>query len=259
MALASASGFGQNRSSVGTIRAAVPAAGAPIDIPTGRSAAQRRETVIGKAADRKAQAKQPAKRKNALGELPKVPAKPKLQAKAGKAEYRQPPMPAPVHAGEQCWQQIQEALQPARLVRLAEECERDFPASPYGERIRDIAATARKALDIQRSTGLSGDFFEDSTGDAAYRENLGKAVRGDKDAAYLIALAYRLGTSGVAASSRRMEQWLRFSAELGSGLASWELAEFYNYGGLMADAARYEKRALELGYRPPFRLPTRGY
>lgn len=160
---------------------------------------------------------------------------------------------------DECRQQIQAALQPARLIKLSEECERDFPATQFADQIRGIAAGARRSLDIQRSIGLSGDFFEDSTGDAAYRDNLGKAVRGDKDAAYLIALAYRLGLSGVAASSRRMEQWLRFSAELGSGLASWELAEHYNYGGLVADAARFEKRALELGYRPPFRLPTRGY
>jgi hypothetical protein len=44
-----------------------------------------------------------------------------------------------------------------------------------------------------------------------------------------------------------MEQWLHISAGLGNGLASWELAEYYNYGGRVADAARFEKRALELG------------
>lgn len=160
---------------------------------------------------------------------------------------------------EQCRERVESVLQPARLVKQAEECERDFPASQFAEELRRIAAGARQALEIQRAAGLSGDFFEDSVGDAAYRDNLGKAVRGDKDAAYRIALAYRAGMSGVVANSRRMEQWLRFSAELGSGRASWELAEFYNYGGFIADAARFEKKALDLGYRPPFRLPTRGY
>lgn len=160
---------------------------------------------------------------------------------------------------EECRHRIYSVLQPSRLIKLAEECEQDFPASQFAGELRRIATGARQALEIQRSTGLSGDFFEDSVGDAAYRENLGKAVRGDKDAAYRIAVAYRAGISGVVASSRRMEQWLRFSAELGSGQASWELAEFYNYGGFVADAARFEKKALDLGYRPPFRLPTRGY
>ncbi|MCM2288395.1 MAG: hypothetical protein NDI67_05135 [Sulfuritalea sp.] len=159
----------------------------------------------------------------------------------------------------ECRQQIQSLLQPSRLIKLADECERDFPASQFALEIRSIATAARQALDIQRSTGLSGDFFEEAIGDEAYRANLGKAVRGDKDAAYSLALAYRAGISGVAANTRRMEQWLRFAAELGSGVASWELAEFYNYGGFVADAARFEKKALDQGYRPPFRLPSRGY
>lgn len=159
----------------------------------------------------------------------------------------------------ECRQQIQSVLQPARLIKLVDECERDFPASQFAVEIRRIATAARQALDIQRSTGLSGDFFEEAIGDEAYRANLGKAVRGDKDAAYSLALAYRAGISGVAANTRRMEQWLRFAAELGSGVASWELAEFYNYGGFVADAARFEKKALDQGYRPPFRLPSRGY
>ena len=159
----------------------------------------------------------------------------------------------------ECRQQIQSALQPSRVIKLAEECERDFPASQFAAETQRIAMAARQALEIQRSTGLSGDFFEEAVGDEAYRNNLGKAVRGDKDAAYSLALAYRAGISGVVASPRRMEQWLRFAAELGSGVASWELAEFYNYSGFVADAARFEKKALDLGYRPPFRLPTRGY
>lgn len=159
----------------------------------------------------------------------------------------------------ECRQQIQSVLQPSRLIKLADECERDFPASQFAVEIRAIATAARQALDIQRSTGLSGDFFEEAIGDEAYRANLGKAVRGDKDAAYSLALAYRAGISGVAANTRRMEQWLRFAAELGSGVASWELAEFYNYGGFVADAARFEKKALDQGYRAPFRLPSRGY
>ena len=96
-------------------------------------------------------------------------------------------------------------------------------------------------------------------GDAAYRDNLDKAARGDKDAAYLLAIAYRAGNSGVVANRLRMEQWLQISAGLGNGLACWELSEFYNYQGRVADAAYFEKRAIENGYKPSFRLPTRGY
>lgn len=157
------------------------------------------------------------------------------------------------------WQKIQTVLRPASLIVLCEEFQRDLPTSQYSRQVKRIEASARHAIEIQRSAGLSGDFFEDAVGDDGYRESLRKAVRGDKDAAYGIALAYKKGSLGVAASARRTEQWLRFSAELGNGLASWELAKIYNRNGLVADAARFEQKALDLGYRPPPRLPTRGY
>lgn len=157
------------------------------------------------------------------------------------------------------WQAIQVSLRPARLIRLCEDFERDFPGSEYSQQIRVIVAGARQALESQRSAGLSGDLFEESAGDKGYRDDLVKALRGDKDSARRIALAYQSGTSGVAANPRRTEQWLRFAAELGNGIASWELSEIYNNSGQIGDAVRFEKKALDLGYRPPVRLATRGY
>lgn len=160
---------------------------------------------------------------------------------------------------EQRWQVILASLRPARLIRLCEQFEKDFPGSEFEQQVRVTIAGARQALDSQRSAGLSGDLFEESTGDRDYRDDLIKALRGDKDAAHRIALAYREGKSGVVGSPRRAEQWLRFAAELGNGIASWELSEIYNQSGQVGDAARFEKKALDLGYRPPPRLATRGY
>lgn len=263
MVLGAGAALGQNRNWSGEIPPIAPAAaggtvtgiaGEPVDRPKPKSLAKKEA--------RKVQAKLRAKPRNESELQFKAQTNVKFQAKSSRVDRHPPPVPVSTQTPgiEQCWQQIEASSQPARLIRLSEECGRDFPDDGrYAAQIRNVATQARRALDIQRSIGLSGDFFEDSVGDASFRSNLGKAVRGDKDAAYLIALAYRIGTSGVAASSRRMEQWLRFAAELGSGLASWELAEHYNYGGLVADAARFEKRAIDLGYRPPFRLPTRGY
>lgn len=158
-----------------------------------------------------------------------------------------------------CKEKVEAAIQPARTVKLAEECERELSHDPLMGEIRRIALGARQAMEVQRSAGLSAELFEDPYGDAGFHDLIRKSARGDSDAAYRIAQAYKTGQSGILASTRRMEQWLRFSAELGNGRASWELAEFYNYEGLVADAARFEKRAQELGYQPGARLPSRGY
>ena len=181
--------------------------------------------------------------------------------KAGPSDRTQQPVAGKVDAAgmEARWQEIQTTLRPARLIVLCVEFERDFPSSQFVQQVKVAQAGARQAMEIQRSAGLSGDLFEDPVGDSGYHDNLIKAVRGDKEAAYGIALAHWTGTSGVVPSTRRTEQWLRFAAELGNGRASWELAQMYNRVGLVADAARFEKKALDLGYQPPPRLPTRGY
>jgi len=160
---------------------------------------------------------------------------------------------------ERRWEVIQASLRPARLIRLCEQFEKDFPGSEFEQQVRVAISGARQALESQRSAGLSSDLFEEVTGDRDYKDDLIKALRGDKDSAHRIAIAYKNGTSGVAANPRRTEQWLRFSAELGNGIASWELSEIYNQSGQVGDAARFEKKALDLGYRPPPRLGTRGY
>lgn len=150
-------------------------------------------------------------------------------------------------------------LQPARIVQVAAECEGILSNETLAGEIRRVGAAARQAMEVQRAAGMSADLFAHPEGDADFHALVRRAARGDMQAAYRIADAYRSGLLGVPANSRRMEQWLRYSAELGDGRASWELAELYNYGGLIADAAKYEKKAEDLGYRPGLRLPSRGY
>jgi hypothetical protein len=166
---------------------------------------------------------------------------------------------AQLRRAEACKKRIDTESQPARILLMAEECERDISDDTLASEIRQIGNGARQATEVQRSAGLSVDFFTHPEGDPELHGLVHRAARGDRQAAYRIADAYKTGQMGVHANARRMEQWLRFSAELGDGRASWELAEHYNYGGLVADAAKYEKKAEELGYRPGVRLPSRGY
>ena len=157
------------------------------------------------------------------------------------------------------WQDVQVAVGPTKLLKMAEQFERDFPFSAVDQQNQALQVCAKKTLDIARTAGLSSDFFDEMVGDASYKSRLKSAVRGDKDAAYQLALAYQAGSAGVAKNARRAEQWLRFAADLDHAHASWQLAEIYNHEGLIADAARYEKKAADLGYPVPLRLPNRGY
>jgi TPR repeat protein len=157
------------------------------------------------------------------------------------------------------WQEIQTARRPSRIAALCRAFLRDFPASAKAEDARSLAAGAARAQNLQYQVGLSGDYFEAIRGNATLAANLMGAARGSPGAAYEIAQAYGNGSHGTSASLYRHEQWMRFAAELGHARASWDLAQIYNAYGRVADAAHFEKRATEKGYKPPPRLSNRDY
>lgn len=160
---------------------------------------------------------------------------------------------------EKRWSEIRQSTRPARLIILCEKFLKDFQDTEYHQTIQVILAGARESLRGQREAGLTADALVDSAGNDDYKDNISKALRGDKDASYRIARMYLDGEGGLVANKRRFEQWLRFAVELGNGIAAWELAEYYNTTDQIGDTARYERLAIELGYRPPPRLATKGY
>jgi hypothetical protein len=157
------------------------------------------------------------------------------------------------------WTELNSARRPSRIAALAQAFLRDYPQSAHREDARAFEAGALRVVAIKREVGLSGDFFETSHGDAAFDSSLRSAARGDGEAAYRLATMFGEGKSGVSPSLYRQEQWMRFAAELGHARASWDLAQIYNTYGRVADAAHFEKRATELGYKPPPRLSNRDY
>lgn len=157
------------------------------------------------------------------------------------------------------WAVIQQTIRPRTLIQLCEEFKRDFPDSEYAPSLEVAMEGARKAMDAYRAAKLSVDSLEDSAGNADYHGELVNALRGDKDATYRIAVMYRDGINGLKQNTHRAELWLGFAAELGNGIASWQLSEIYSSNGQQAEQAKYEKLAIELGYTPPPRLANRGY
>ena len=162
---------------------------------------------------------------------------------------------------EERWLEIKRAYQPRKIVKLCEAFLREFPAGDNTETAQASYDGAKQAVDSLRPASLTADAIDDiaKNTDVEVQDDLLKAVRGDKDAAHRLARLYVAGARGFNANERRTEIWLKFSAELGNGIASWELAEYYGNTGAVGDAARYERRAVELGYRPPPRLSNKGY
>ncbi len=173
-------------------------------------------------------------------------------------------LPPPTVATEQArWQEIRAARRPSRIVALCEAFSNDFPDSSLREEVRKLGGGAAKALSVQYDVGLSGDLFEAGGKDPVLASRLAEAARGNAVAAF--ELAQTLGKQGFGdysgnyAGNYGQERWLRFAAKLGHARASWELAELYNIHGRIAEAAHFEKRATELGYKPPPRLSNRDY
>lgn len=143
-------------------------------------------------------------------------------------------------------------LAPAEIRRAAEEFLRAYPGGKYETQVRVALAGTEDALRAlsSRFVRLSASAFTTAHGDALFAEDLGKALRGDKDAAARIAEMYRLGSNGLTANLLRGEQWLRYSALLGNAIACYEL---YRRLAERADpdAEFFGPEAERLGYRPP--------
>src|SRR5687768_161497 len=91
---------------------------------------------------------------------------------------------------------------------------------------------------------------ESGFGDADFRNAQARALEGDRNAAYRVALMFREGSNGVPRDERRMVRWLRHASELDNGAASYQLYLHYLARGLDRDAVRYENRALRQGFVP---------
>jgi hypothetical protein len=147
--------------------------------------------------------------------------------------------------------QLDGATWPAEIVRLADDYLQRFPAGPAAAEaasLRERAARAAQAI-ARSEVRLYRAAFEPPQAAPAVMNELRRAALGDHGAAWRLARAQPRDMAG--SDELRYIGWLQFAASLGSDGASYELALHYRKRGQPALAARYEARALELGFVPP--------
>lgn len=149
-------------------------------------------------------------------------------------------------------QALQQAVWPADIVRLADQYLARFPGGSWSgdaNVLRERAgmtAVVLKRPDVR----LYRSAFQPAAADASVHEDLRRAALGDPAAAVRLARRHQQG-DGVAQDPNRYVGWLQYASMLGDERASYELALHFRRDAQPVLAAKYEARAVELGFTPP--------
>lgn len=171
------------------------------------------------------------------------------------------PRPAPAAAGGRFgtedeardWATLQSAVWPPDVLKQAEQYLQRYPGSKLAGGAEVMREGAIEAAGILRRNDIRlfrRSFDSPAGATADYQGDLLKAARGDKDAAARVGRTWRTDAKAGPELSR-YEGWMQYAAELGNGIASYELALHYRRTDQPQPAARWESRARELGYTPP--------
>jgi hypothetical protein len=154
---------------------------------------------------------------------------------------------------------ISSLIYPRQVLKACAEFIRDFGASDYRPSVLARQYEAEKTIKALAAVpSLSAETLvtPDPNGDRIYRQDLRKAsVEGDKDASQRIAWMYRDGTNGLSVNRLRQQDFLRLSAELGNGIASFEIYEILRRTD-NRDAAYFLEKAKKFGYPIAKDLPS---
>jgi hypothetical protein len=154
------------------------------------------------------------------------------------------------------FRQLQGLVWAPDVIRLANQFLEEYPNSKLAGSVEVAREGASEAAGILARNDVQlyrRSFDVAAAPDEPYRADLFKAARGDKDAAARV--GRRWATKAVAGPEvSRYEGWMQYAAELGNGIASYELALHYRRIRQPQPAARWEARARELGYTPPASL-----
>lgn len=151
----------------------------------------------------------------------------------------------------QAWKRVEDALFPSEIEQNARHLIADYPESSFrgqAEVALQGARDAQKAFE-SRNVFLRISGLNPIAGDDRYKEDVRKALRGDKDAAARIGSMYREGSNGLPQNLDRWEQWLQYASALGNAIACYELYRKYRDDGRDGAATYYNQQATKLGLR----------
>ena len=149
--------------------------------------------------------------------------------------------------------EIQHAVWPADIVRLADEYLSLYPSGAWADSASTLRERAGMTMVVlkRNDVRLYRSAFQPATGATAIRDDLRRAALGDSGAAVRMAHLHQRGDAGMAQDMNRYVGWLQYASMLGDDRASYELALHFRRESQPVLAARYETRAVELGFTPP--------
>ena len=154
-------------------------------------------------------------------------------------------------------QEVEQALWPNDIAELATDYMRLYPQNPGGSWARELREKARIAMralgseDVKLYKSAFQPHRVPASAPPTANEDLRRAALGDKDAALRVAKVYERPDVTPGPELDRYIGWLQFAARLGNEKAAYELALLYRKLDQPALAAKFEARAIELGFKPP--------
>lgn len=148
-------------------------------------------------------------------------------------------------------QELQQAVWPADIVRLADQYLSRYPASAWAGSAVSLRERAGLTMGVLKRNDVRlyrGAFHPASD---AIHDDLRRAALGDSEAAVRLAHLHRRGDGGMTLDMNRYVGWLQYASMLGDDRASYELALHFRRESQPVLAAKYEARAVELGFTPP--------
>lgn len=150
-------------------------------------------------------------------------------------------------------QELQQAVWPADIVRLADQYLSRYPSAAWAGSASALRERAGMTMVVlkRNDVRLYRSAFQPASDASAIQDDVRRAALGDIAAAVRLAHLHQRGEAGMAQDMNRYVGWLQYASMLGDDRASYELALHFRREAQPVLAAKYEARAVELGFTPP--------